>query len=240
MKRKLIVGIYVLAVIIVLVVSACVYMMTYISYRFAFIYSSVLSGVLIVLISIIVYLSMNSAGEPFYKRMAFIDMLTGYENRMAFEHRLKVCGPIADRGVSVTLMIFDLNTLKTINDTQGHKAGDIYLKNSANLIHKSLRGKAPLYRIGGDEFASILVGLTETDLQKIMHNLRNEKRTVYKNYHFDCAYGAATFTIGVDNSLRDVFKRADSAMYIVKKKQKNLVNVRDKDKRFTSLQRTSH
>jgi len=229
MKRNLIIGMYVLAVITILVVSAGIYMMTHISYRFALIYSSVLSGVLIILISTIVYLSMHSAGEPFYKKMAFTDMLTGYENRMAFEHRLKACGPIADRGVSVTLMIFDLNTLKNINDSHGHKAGDIYLKNTADLIHKNLKGKAPLYRIGGDEFASIMVGVKERDLQRIMKSLQTENRTVYKNHVFNCAYGAATFMVGTDKNLRDVFKRADAAMYIVKKKQKTYKDIWDQN-----------
>jgi len=226
MKNKIIPGIYVLALITVLIVFVGVYMMTHISDIFALIYSSILSGVLIVLISIIVYLSLYNASEPFYKKMAFTDILTGYENRMAFEHRLKVCGPMADRGVSVTMIIFDLNTLKIINDTLGHNAGDAYLKNTADLIFDNLDGKAPLYRIGGDEFASIMVGSNEMDLQRIMHNLRTEKRPVYKDHRFNCAYGAATFSLGIDKSLRDVFKRADDAMYIEKRRQKNYIDVR--------------
>jgi len=221
MKNKLILGIYILAIVTVLIVSIGVYMMTHLSYRFALIYSLVLSGVLIILTSIIVYMSIRNTGEPFYKKMAFTDMLTGYENRMAFEQRLKACGPIADRGVSVTMIIFDLNTLKLINDTFGHRAGDMYLKNTADMIYQNLGGKAPLYRIGGDEFASIMVGIKEIELQVIMQNFRKEKRMAYKNHPFNCAFGAATFSSRIDKSLRDVFKRADDAMYIEKKRQKS-------------------
>ena len=200
----------------VLISSADIYGFTSFSSRFALFYNSITSGVLLILISVIAYLSLGTTGEPYYKKMAFTDILTGHENRMAFEHRLRACGPLADRGESVTLIIFDLNTLKKINDTHGHKAGDTYLKNTAQFIFENLEGRAPLYRIGGDEFASILVGLKEVDLEIIMQNLRTERRKVFKNYQFNCAFGAATFIVGMDNSMRDVFKRADEAMYVEK------------------------
>ena len=176
------------------------------------------------MMSFVIYLSTTSTGEAGYKRMAFTDILTGYENRMAFEHHLKACASLADRGEAVTLIIFDLNTLKKINDTYGHKAGDIYLKNTADYIFENLDGKAPLFRIGGDEFAAIFVGSGEVELDVIMQNMRTEKRIVYKNYPFNCAFGAATFESGMDKSLRDVFKRADEAMYLEKIKAKMYPN----------------
>jgi len=204
----------------VLISSADIYGITHISQRFALYYNSITSGVLLILISVIAYISLSSNGEPNYKKIAFTDILTGHENRMAFEHRLRACGPLADRGESVTLVLFDLNILKKINDTYGHKAGDTYLKNTADLIFDNLEGRAPLYRIGGAEFASIIVGLKENELDIIMQNMRTERRRVYKNYPFDCAYGAATFVVGMDKNLRDVFKRADEAMYVEKIKAK--------------------
>ena len=216
MKNRIILSTYILAVIMVLVSTADIYGFTNFSQRFALFYNSIFSGMLLILISVIAYLSMNTTSEPYYKKMAFTDMLTGHENRMAFEHRLRACGPLADHGESVTLIVFDLNTLKKINDTHGHKAGDTYLKNTADFIFENLEGRAPLYRIGGDEFASIIVGINETELEVILQNMRTEKRKVYRNYRFSCAFGAATFIVGMDKSLRDVFKRADEAMYVEK------------------------
>jgi len=192
----------------------------YMSHRQAAVYSLVLSGTLLVLISIIAYLSMSRVTEPFYKKLAYTDLLTGYENRMAFEHRLRECGELADQGKNVTLIICDVNNLKTVNDTQGHEAGDDYLKNTADLIFQNLGGKGSLYRIGGDEFAVIIAERKESEVESIMESLRREKRPAYKTQLFSCACGAATFTKGVDESLRDVFKRADEAMYIEKKRQK--------------------
>jgi len=188
----------------------------------AAIYSLALSGALCVLIFVIAYLSMNRATEPYFRKLAYTDFLTGYENRMAFEHRLRVCGDLAESGRSVTLIIFDVNNLKTINDVQGHEAGDTYLKNTADLIFDNLFGYGTLYRIGGDEFASIIVDRDEAEIDRVMNALKMEKRMAYKTQQFSCACGAATFKKGVDNSMRDVLGRADAAMYAEKKRQKGL------------------
>ncbi|MCL2020024.1 MAG: diguanylate cyclase [Oscillospiraceae bacterium] len=196
----------------------------YRSHQTAAIYSIVLSAALIVLFSIIAYLSMSRISEPFYKKLAYTDILTGFENRMAFEHRLRECGDIVDRNGRVTLVICDVNNLKTVNDTQGHKAGDMYLKITADILHQNIEKLgASLYRIGGDEFASLITYKSEKEELSLLEALRNEKRMTLKNQPFSCAFGAATFTKGVDKNLRDVFKRADEAMYTEKKRQKGLL-----------------
>jgi len=194
----------------------------YDSFRQAVIYSLALSGAMLVLISIIAYLSMSRVTESVYKKMAYTDILTGCENRMAFEHRLRECGDFARLGKNVTLIICDVNNLKTINDTIGHKAGDTYIINTSFLIKKNLGGQLPLYRIGGDEFASIIVDKDENEIKKIMEALHSEKRPAYKNHLFSCACGSATFTANTDETLRDTFKRADEAMYKAKREQKGL------------------
>jgi len=139
---------------------------------------------------------------------------------MAFEHKLRECGDMADEGKNVTMLIFDVNNLKTVNDTEGHEAGDKYLKNTADIIHENLKGRGPLYRIGGDEYAVIFADRTEREIEDVLNSLRNEKRMAYKKQPFSCAFGAATFQKGVDETLRDVFKRADEEMYKHKKQMK--------------------
>jgi len=183
-------------------------------------YGLIMAGGLLLIISVISYLSMNRATEPYFKKLAYSDFLTGYENRMAFEHRLREVGNAADRGERVTLIICDVNNLKTINDTQGHKVGDAYIRNTADIIFDNLGGAGKLYRIGGDEFAAIIVGKRENDIEKIMSALKDESRIVVPGQPFSCACGAATFTPGVDKTMRDVFKRSDDAMYEEKKRQK--------------------
>jgi diguanylate cyclase (GGDEF)-like protein len=185
-------------------------------------YGLVMSGGLLLIISLISYLSMSRASEPYFKKLAYTDFLTGYENRMAFEQRLRECGDLANNGERVTLLICDVNNLKVINDTQGHKVGDTYIKNTADIIMQHLKneGEQSLYRIGGDEFAGIIVGKDENSIRKMMTAIRYEIRPAIKGQPFSCACGAATFTPGVDITLRDVFKRADDAMYKEKRRQK--------------------
>ena len=192
----------------------------YQSHNRAALYSLALAVSLMFLTSVIAYLSISKVSEPFYKKMAYTDFLTGYENRMAFEHRLRECNNLADNGISVTLIIFDMNNLKVVNDTLGHKAGDAYIKNTADIIFKNLRGLGSLYRIGGDEFASLIVGKSSQEVQDIVDSLCAEKSMAIKTQPFSCACGAATFTKGVDKTMRDVFGRADAAMYTEKRRQK--------------------
>jgi len=188
----------------------------------AAIYSLVLSGALIFLFFIIAYLSMSKASEPFYKKLAYTDVLTGYENRMAFEHRMRECHSIADRGETVSIIVCDVNNLKTVNDVHGHEMGDKYLQVTADILFEHLPKGSPFYRIGGDEYATILIGLKEHELGNLMLTYREENRPTVKKQPFSCACGAATFTAGTDENLRDVFKRADEAMYVEKKRQKSL------------------
>ena len=199
----------------------------YNSYHRMAMYSLALSGALIVLFSIIAFLSMNRATEPFYKRLAYTDLLTGCENRMAFEQRLREVGALRDRGKTITMIIFDVNNLKTVNDNIGHKQGDVYLKNTAVVLAEHIGAAGSLYRIGGDEFATILVDATGKDIKAFLDKLHSEKRHVLRNYSFSCACGSATYDKDVDRTMRDVFARADQAMYEDKRKMKDLAEKED-------------
>ena len=189
-------------------------------HRQSVIYRLALSGGLLLLISVVAYLSMSRATEPFYKKLAYTDLLSGYENRMAFEHKLRECKELVEQNKNVTILVFDVNNLKTINDTEGHEAGDKYLKNTADIIFDNLNGLGPLYRIGGDEYTVVLADRNEREINHVLESLRNEKRMAYKKQPFSCAFGAAAYDSSIDESLKDTFKRADEAMYIEKKRQK--------------------
>jgi diguanylate cyclase (GGDEF)-like protein len=183
-------------------------------------YSLGLSVAMIALFSILAYLSMTRAAEPFYKKLAYTDLLTGCENRMAFEQRMRECAELCDKGEIVILMIFDVNNLKTVNDTLGHALGDRYLINTAHTLVEHLGKARTLYRIGGDEFAAFLVDHEADEIQTLSNALRQEARSMIKGRPFSCAFGFATFTPGFDGTIRDVFGRADRAMYDEKKRQK--------------------
>jgi len=117
-------------------------------------------------------------------------------------------------------MIFDLNNLKVVNDAYGHKYGDTLIKNSADILASHLGDPKRLYRIGGDEFAAVLVDLAWPELQKILLNIRNDNRTVMDNMPFSCAAGMARFDKTGDRSVREAMQRADDAMYEDKRRSK--------------------
>ena len=194
--------------------------MTARSLRQSMIYRLALSAGLLLLISVVAYLSMSRATEPFYKKLAYTDLLSGYENRMAFEHKLRECKELVAEGKNVTVLVFDVNNLKTINDTEGHEAGDKYLKNTADIIFDNLNGIGTLYRIGGDEYTVVLADRSEREISALLESLHNEKRTAYKNQLFSCAFGSAVYDKDLDETLKDTFKRADAAMYEHKKQMK--------------------
>ena len=192
----------------------------YESYRLMLFYSTGISLALVILFSIVSYLYMSRSSEGVYKTIAYLDLLTGYENRMAYEQRLSACDDLAGQGESIAIMIFDLNNLKVVNDAYGHKFGDALIKNSADVLASHLGDPKRLYRIGGDEFAAVIVGLSWPELQKIQLSIRNDNRTVMDDMPFSCAVGMARFDKTGDMSVREAMQRADDAMYEDKRRSK--------------------
>jgi len=231
MKNSYISRIYLIITLTVLAVSAGVFAIVYFTSNSAILndrmvsYSIGLSILFILIVLAVTYILISRTAVPYVKKLTYTDVLTGYENRMAFEHRLREVGDHADKGETTAMIIFDLNCLKDINDTNGHEAGDTYIKNTVDIIFENLQGSGPLYRIGGDEFATIIVGKNEVEIEKFMHAMRTENRKVLENRPFDCACGSAFFIVGVDRTMRDVFKRADDAMYEDKKRQKRIPKI---------------
>ncbi len=96
----------------------------------------------------------RQAVEEELRCLASTDPLTGVSNRRAFfeasERELKRA---ARYGRPVALMMLDIDHFKKVNDTHGHKAGDVVLKAFADCCHEGLRGQDLLGRLGGEEFA---------------------------------------------------------------------------------------
>ena len=90
--------------------------------------------------------------------MAFTDPLTGLHNRRAFEADLEAEAARAlHHGDRLSVLNLDLDLLKQINDTEGHERGDALLCAFAHTLSRHLQDRGKLYRVGGDEFAAILV-----------------------------------------------------------------------------------
>lgn len=101
------------------------------------------------------------------ERLANEDELTGIANRRLFmSHLNRVCEAVYG-GHGFSLLLFDLDRFKTINDKYGHAAGDAALKHVAELITKQLRQGDVFARLGGDEFCLLLSGAGSNDAEVV-------------------------------------------------------------------------
>lgn len=165
----------------------------------------------------------QSTTASVYKALATQDALTGLKNRTAYEEQMSLSEAKKYEYKNISLAVFDVNYLKLINDQMGHKMGDLMLMNAANLIQQSF-SNSQVYRIGGDEFVTILY---DDDVKSTTYfkNYFTEKMRQY-NEHKDLpiviSMGVATFDKTIDNHLSDVFVRADKEMYLNKQYLKSI------------------
>ena len=111
-----------------------------------------------------------------------------------------------------TVVVFDLNGLKIINDTMGHEAGDAYIKEACALICQHF-DHSPVFRIGGDEFVAILKGCDYENREELESSFRETIDDNRKNGSVVVSSGLAVYIPGKDESYNDVFNRADELMY---------------------------
>lgn len=159
----------------------------------------------------------------FYKEMAITDAMTGLYNRTAFEEWEKETSDYKGYAIAT----FDLNNLKLCNDNLGHAAGDAYIEASAHTI-KDIFGKhGKCYRIGGDEFCTVInknekyfeIGKHVKQLRDI--EKRVEKELAIKGLKVQIACGYAEYDSETDKDFEDTRNRADKRMYESKKQLKS-------------------
>ena len=146
--------------------------------------------------------------------MARRDELTHTKNKTAYHEMENELQKQIDEGnASFGVVVCDINGLKVINDTQGHKAGDQYIRDACMLICRSF-AHSPVYRIGGDEFVVVLTGEDYVDRTRLLSVLR---RQVEENIRMGdgpvLAAGQAEYLPDEDHLVEEVFNRADSQMY---------------------------
>ena len=150
------------------------------------------------------------------------DALTGLVNRREFERRLQEALDSAQTGdIGHALCYLDLDHFKVVNDTCGHTAGDNMLREIASLIKEAVRDSDTVGRIGGDEFALLLVGCPLEKARQIADNVVrsvNDYRFVWKDKIFNVGVSIGLVEIGRDSgTIEDIMNSADSACYVAKK-----------------------
>ncbi|GGN33759.1 GGDEF domain-containing protein [Deinococcus daejeonensis] len=155
---------------------------------------------------------------------ALTDPLTGLANRRAAEERLSLLTRTAD---TYTLILFDLDHFKRVNDMHGHAMGDLVLRGVAEITRRHLPEGSLAARWGGEEFLLILPEQRDKHLRPMLDRLRADLR--HHRYGtvngVTACFGVATASAGEDPT--DVVQRADLAMYRVKEQGRNDVHLAD-------------
>lgn len=168
--------------------------------------------------------------------LASHDTLTDLFNRHYFDEQLtKLAESSLQKGEIHSLLYLDLDHFKVINDTQGHHQGDIMLKEVALKIANIKRDSDVICRIGGDEFALLLPKTDKENATRIAKNICNTLQQGH--YQFDDRIYKISGSIGIaeingSEPLPETYlQQADIALYVAKRRGRNLVHIFTTDDR---------
>ena len=164
--------------------------------------------------------------EEEIKRLAFHDSLTGLANRVLLKERLELELAHAEReGTTLAVLFLDLDRFKLVNDSLGHSVGDWLLQEASGRLKECLRTSDTVARQGGDEFIVVLPDMKHQG--NVKHVAEKILRSVQEVYKWDVHELFVTASIGIalyplnGETVDDLLKNADAAMYYVKNKGKN-------------------
>lgn len=158
-------------------------------------------------------------------QLATLDELTMISNRRGFmtlvDHSLKVC---RRNKFPISMVLFDLNKFKAINDTYGHHEGDFALVSFAQIMLESFRDCDVIARLGGDEFVVMLLDSDEHSIGIVLDRFKiavaDANKTVNKPYQIEYSVGVAHFQHTTNKPIEEMIQAADNAMFVDKKERK--------------------
>jgi diguanylate cyclase (GGDEF)-like protein/PAS domain S-box-containing protein len=181
----------------------------------------------------------RKAAEEEAHRLAFHDALTHLPNRRLLADRLRQALASGARAGQTTAVLFvDLDNFKTLNDTQGHEVGDLLLRQAAQRLSDAVRTQDTVARLGGDEFVIVLQHLgthaheAAAQARALCEHFLDRLRQPYDldghAYHGAASIGV-TLLAHVPDSVDEVLKQADMAMYRAKDAGRNTLCFFDPD-----------
>ena len=156
--------------------------------------------------------------------LAIVDTLTGIRNKTAYSREAEKLQKemTENKDLRFGMAMIDLNFLKYINDTFGHKMGDEAIKNLSKIAC-DIFAHSPVFRVGGDEFVVILLGKDLEAKDELLNRFCAETSGIIDKepwINISAAIGIAVYDPSADGNVEDVLKRADAAMYKMKKDMK--------------------
>ena len=177
------------------------------------------------------------------ERLAYYDELTGLPNRrLLLDHLHKGLAAAQRHGMHGALLFFDLDRFKIINDTLGHAVGDTLLQQVAERLAAKVRAEDTVARLGGDEFVVLLPQLSDEQkdavnqakivADKLCAILAQPYNLQGHTHHVTPSIGVVLFPTAAD-TVDDLLKRADIAMYRSKAEGRNTVRFYDPGMQIT-------
>jgi diguanylate cyclase (GGDEF)-like protein len=164
------------------------------------------------------------------RELSDTDQLTGLYSRRKFESDLSLYYEAFSRhGIYTSVLMFDLDNLKTVNDTLGHYAGDEIILAVGDVCRAELRKNDVACRFGGDEFVVALPNTASDEALQFADRLRQCFESELARFSIDgvavtVSMGVATMELA-DAAYQDTLKRADNALYKAKRSGKNRVSL---------------
>lgn len=162
-------------------------------------------------------------GESRYRELAYHDMLTGLPNRLKF---MEIVNKRVDKKIPFSLIYFDLNRFKLVNDTLGHAIGDLLLEEVASRLRYVLDDTEVLSRIGGDEFVLLTEKNTLQDLQQLVSSILSCFQVPFilegNEVHVSVSLGVCSYPKD-GRDIESLLKHADISMYSAKEQGRNSV-----------------
>jgi diguanylate cyclase (GGDEF)-like protein len=164
-----------------------------------------------------------------FERLVRHDPLTGALNKVAFDEELRVAMSGKTQEEELSLVLFDLDHFKSVNDTHGHTAGDKVLREVASAVRTLVDdGPHRFARVGGEEFAVIARGLGRGGASNLAETIRTAVAS--STFEFEGTVIPVTLSLGVaefsdtEQSARDLYERADKQLYAAKHSGRNRVS----------------
>jgi diguanylate cyclase (GGDEF)-like protein len=159
--------------------------------------------------------------------LASMDALTGAFNKRYFDETFgKEVVRAGQSGHPLSLVLFDIDFFKKINDTYGHPAGDAVLKNVASAISAELREGDALFRVGGEEFALLLAETPLDQAQEVAEAVRGlieSMVTEFMNMRITTTLSLGVAQLGEDEAPAALYQRADERLYAAKRGGRNRI-----------------
>ena len=188
--------------------------------------AKVLQGDELFILCVLYDITQEASLMKYFENLSIKDPLTGIYNRRYLEEKLEEYMNLAQRhDRPLSLIMFDIDFFKHINDSFGHDVGDKVLKAIAKVVSENIRNTDIFARYGGEEFVIIAPETTKEDAKILAEKLRS----LIRNLHFEeginvtCSFGVAS--LEKPDTKETLLKRADEALYEAKKTGRNKVVV---------------